>query len=310
MNASNDIFEVKEMYDGSRQTIDCGITSQNAGLSCTFTVHVNAGSSSPLFVYYELENYYQNHRRYVSSRSANQLEGQDLPKTSLTANCPQKIENGSLLLNPCGLIANSFFTDTISLTASTPSGYVMTENGISWPSDSGKFGQVTGFQSALVSGPSATCASVNLSPNCKTYLDPQTGQYYKFEYPKDDTVQYLYETYPDQISPLQGVTNEHFIVWMRTAALPKFRKLYGKISGDFTNGVDLAFTIVANYEVSSFGGSKTLVVSTIGEFGGSNPHLGTAYIVVGVLSLITGLLFAAKHILNPRPIGDITMLQW
>lgn len=29
-----------------------------------------------------------------------------------------------------------------------------------------------------------------------------------------------------------NVTNEHFIVWMRTAGLPNFRKLYGKFESD------------------------------------------------------------------------------
>lgn len=30
----------------------------------------------PIYVYYELDNYYQNHRRYVKSRSSLQLLGE------------------------------------------------------------------------------------------------------------------------------------------------------------------------------------------------------------------------------------------
>lgn len=37
--------------------------------------------------------------------------------------------------------------------------------------------------------------------------------------------------------------NEHFIVWMRTAALPNFRKLYGKIEKKVEKGQVLTFTI-------------------------------------------------------------------
>lgn len=33
-------------------------------------------ADGPIYVYYELENYYQNHRRYVSSRDPYQLEGE------------------------------------------------------------------------------------------------------------------------------------------------------------------------------------------------------------------------------------------
>ena len=29
-----------------------------------------------------------------------------------------------------------------------------------------------------------------------------------------------------------NMTNEHFIVWMRTAGLPKFRKLWGRLESD------------------------------------------------------------------------------
>jgi hypothetical protein len=32
----------------------------------------------PVYVYYRLENYYQNHRRYVKSRNDAQLRGQEL----------------------------------------------------------------------------------------------------------------------------------------------------------------------------------------------------------------------------------------
>ena len=33
---------------------------------------------APVYVYYELDNFYQNHRRYVKSRSDSQLEGENV----------------------------------------------------------------------------------------------------------------------------------------------------------------------------------------------------------------------------------------
>jgi hypothetical protein len=51
------------------------------------------------------------------------------------------------------------------------------------------------------------------------------------------------------VSPLEGVTNEHFIVWMRTAGLPNFRKPYGKIEKDLKKGQELNFTIYAGLSI-------------------------------------------------------------
>lgn len=39
------------------------------------------------------------------------------------------------------------------------------------------------------------------------------------------------------------LTDEHFIVWMRTAALPHFRKLYGKIDKKLKKDESLVFTV-------------------------------------------------------------------
>lgn len=64
-------------------------------------------------MYYGLTNYYQNHRRYVKSRSDQQLLGKNLPITSLSECEPfssGKTADGKILpVAPCGAIANSLF---------------------------------------------------------------------------------------------------------------------------------------------------------------------------------------------------------
>jgi hypothetical protein len=162
----------------------------------------------------------------------------------------------------------------------------MDETNIALPQDKDIFfKQVNGFQYNKTSSINNTCSSLNLPASCKDYTDAKTGISYKYHYPDDNTVQYLYETYPTQISPIKGVTDEHFIVWMRTASLPTFRKLYGKIDSEFKKGDVLSFDILANFEVDSFGGSKSIIISTVGEFGGKNTFSGHAYMIVGIVSL-------------------------
>ena len=68
------------------------------------------------------------------------------------------------------------------------------------------------------------------------------------------------------------MTDEHFIVWMRTSGLPTFRKLWGRIDDGLVQG-EYYMRIVNNYEVKSFSGSKSLVISTMNFLGGKNEFL-------------------------------------
>ena len=59
-----------------------------------------------MYLYYKLERFYQNHRRYVKSRDDNQLHGRSgTPQSTCD---PLGTSNGSAVA-PCGYIANSMF---------------------------------------------------------------------------------------------------------------------------------------------------------------------------------------------------------
>jgi hypothetical protein len=82
-------------------------------LSFTATDDMNA----PVYVYYQLSNFYQNHRRYVKSYYKSQLLGckSGCTETELKKACDPLSKNGSLTLNPCGLIANSLFNGCVNI---------------------------------------------------------------------------------------------------------------------------------------------------------------------------------------------------
>lgn len=71
---SSQIQEAKVNYD------HCTMNT-----TCTVTLNVPA-MSGPVFVYYELHNYYQNHRLYASSINYDQLEGESVSSSDVLTN--------------------------------------------------------------------------------------------------------------------------------------------------------------------------------------------------------------------------------
>lgn len=172
---------------------------------CSINFKLNETMDKDAFLYYALSNFYQNHRRYVRSRNDWQLNGYTKLET-LTSCMPfdralDEKRNQTMLVAPCGAIANSIFNDTFQLYYQLPDKPAkqvgLLENEISWPTDRKyKFRNPTNLKEL---------EKFTHPVNWNTYLqDFQSGNSTAFE-------------------------NEHLIVWMRSAALPNFRKLYARV---------------------------------------------------------------------------------
>jgi len=225
----------------------------------------------PIFLYYKLENFYQNHRRYVKSRCDSQLSGDLEPSSACLKNCePAKSFNDSEapedVYLPCGLIAKSMFTDSFRLVklASNDTGGVeypipMSFEGVAWESDIEK----------KFNNPPANATGIRIIPDFK---------------------------HPD------------FVVWMRTAGLPTFRKLYRVINVPLVGNYRVY--IHNTFNVTGYGGHKYVVLSTTSWLGGKNPFLGYAYIIVGSVCVVLAIIFGLKQAISPRATGDTTYLEW
>uniref|UniRef100_A0A914S5I9 Cell cycle control protein 50A n=1 Tax=Parascaris equorum TaxID=6256 RepID=A0A914S5I9_PAREQ len=90
-----------------------------------------------------------------------------------------------------------------------------------------------------------------------------------------------------------GLENIDFIVWMKPAALPKFRKTYrtlNRTTALFTN----------DYPVNNFDGKKRFIIA-LDMIGPSSPFLGIAYMTFGLFSVLVTAVFFILHLRQQMP---------
>ncbi|NXK54372.1 CC50C protein, partial [Chauna torquata] len=282
--SAKSVREIQINY--SDKCSDCSKLRENSSnwnneCLCSINFTLKEDILGDVFMYYGLQNFYQNHRRYVMSRSDAQLLGRDVNVQRSYCTPFTTYQNGTPMA-PCGAIANSMF------------------NGKYLPYTIDLF---YNFNSSVIQ-----------VPLLKTGNSWWTDKNVKFHNPKSHNLSTAFEgtarppywhkpvyLLDEEDERNNGYINDDFIIWMRVSAFATFRNLYRRVSRtrQFADGLpagNYTFHISYNFPVTKFKGKKYVILSTTVWSGGSNPFLGIAYVVCGTAATLTGFIITAIHL--------------
>lgn len=249
------------------------IESRNETCQCSFNITIPHQLSGRILIYSELDNFYQNSRMYVSSKDSNQLLG--IHKAIVKYTCypyDYRTEDDKRNpIGPCGALANSLFNDTFHLYMNDAL-IKLKKKGIAI-SDDKKYNY---------HNPSP---HNNLKAAFQNYSKPFNWKRpaYELSHEVDNN----------------GYRNEHFIVWMKPATFPRFRKLYAHLDelspGNYTVVIDY------NFPVIPFIGRKFFVLTQSTLVGGKNAFLGLSYLLAGILMILAFFALLYVYITIEKP---------
>eukprot|EP01063_Lacrimia_lanifica_P040958 TRINITY_DN9448_c0_g1_i1.p1 TRINITY_DN9448_c0_g1~~TRINITY_DN9448_c0_g1_i1.p1 ORF type:complete len:470 (+),score=161.15 TRINITY_DN9448_c0_g1_i1:214-1623(+) len=279
--------------------------------------------SGPVYMYYQLKGFYQNHRQYLRSRSQTQLNGGDWVGDEMMETKPilyakgngrdehckafggkkcgdidVQLEDGStgrlgdVFYAPAGLNPWSRFNDSFALAKWTSTGWVGLCDGDK-PSETtcAKKGIEWKSDHAKYGRPKVNRNTLTHSgmPGASA-VDP-VHQDLVAPYLRQGW--YMFEPYhkiPDQM-------DEDLWVWLRSSMLPTFQKLYRRIPGDLPPG-RYQLTVRHRYDTEPFEAEKTFILGTASWTGGKTIFAGTLFVVAGTISLLCAVAFVVLNVVK------------
>lgn len=245
-----------------------------------------------IFVYYELENFNQNGGQIVWNRSERQLAGHIFTDPADVKECEpfatQVIDNVKKVLHPCGALAWRVFNDNFLFFDTPPDG----------PGGQGSVKALPLMQTTEDILPSNRWRSLYKNPTAQEREAARDRVYFWMSVednddgrdgrgkPEEGLAWAIHEALNFEEAGMM-VENSHFIQWMEVAALPTFRKLYGKLKGPLR--LPLYAYISINYDVKPWAGKKAVILVVPSVFYGRTLYLGIAYLVFGSILLLFSL---------------------
>ena len=258
---SNQIIEIKKRYD---DLPDCKVNEE-----CNITIEIEQDMKKTIMIYYQLDGFYPNHRSYVKSKSDVQLnvKTMTLEEMKKSQECDPVVTNEEM-----GFPEGKRSLTGIPLNMkelAVPCGFIAKSF----------FNDV--FKEWKVDGENITVNEKDIAWSADKEL--------KYKNTDDLSKQWI------------NITDEHFIVWMRPAGLPNFRKLWGRIEDiDLKKGQTVTLLVENNFDVDKFDGKKFLVLSTVNIFGGKNTFRGISYIVLGAICIVLAVVFIIGYNIHQK----------
>mmetsp|Transcript_1427 Transcript_1427/g.2020 ORF Transcript_1427/g.2020 Transcript_1427/m.2020 type:complete len:482 (-) Transcript_1427:64-1509(-) len=286
IGATLEIWNVEEIISRYDDCSSCNCTSivnattdcwcYNQTDQCQIDLIALTDIEGPLYLYYSLEDFYQNHREYVTSQSNDQLGGEEQTVEDIETVCKPAFENDGKAINPCGLKANSVFNDTFL-------GYYCPKNGnctflegsnwnsenIAWRTDDLKFkGRALNNETETAFG------------------------YFNYELP--------------------SIEDPDFIVWMRSGLSNRITKLYRVLEGISLSEGDILRINVTNIfsvDPDRYQPRKHIILSNMSQLGGQDFFLTLAYLIAGGIAFAGCGLFLVGHLFLSRTPGDLNFFK-
>ncbi|KAG8344259.1 hypothetical protein TRVL_04918 [Trypanosoma vivax] len=312
-------------------TFGTGALQLKTGCQTSVDFVLNETLRAPVNLYYGLTRFYQSHRSALNSRSDKQLMGipvRHIPDaapfvnpgdingmldTPITFFNTTTVKYADMVYVPAGLIAWYMFNDTFTLYKLEGEGAsairTLVCNGTDFSRSTNL--PLNGSRTANLCKKKGIAWSSDVrdrfkAPNIELSQRVWTAGYEAYNGvpqvppPSNDTF-FNNGWYAGEIGhAIPVTTDEDFIVWMRSASLPHFHKLYRVIETDLHPG-RYTMEIAEHFDVTTFSGTKTFTLASVSWLGGRNKVLGMTYFFVAAMAFsFAALLFCSHRLCQHR----------